>query len=277
MLTMLPLSYAEMKGQPERDFVWEGEEKKIPFELQGFWKGLLRGGYPELIQQPDRDFLLWQGSYVQTYLERDVRSLRQVGDLTQFQLFIRAIAARSAQLFHLSDVAKDLGVAVNTIKAWLAVLEATYQIVILRPYFNNSNKRLVKSPKVFFTDVGTLCYHLGLRDAEHLRLGPMAGAVVETFVFSEIYKRICGRGRVPQLYFWRTSSGTEVDIIVQDQGKLIPVEVKMSSTPTKHMASGIESFRKSHTEVSKKGYVVHLGEMILPLGKDILAMPFRSL
>ncbi|MEJ2168652.1 MAG: DUF4143 domain-containing protein, partial [Desulfobacterales bacterium] len=100
-------------------------------------------------------------SYVQTYLERDVRTLRQVGDLTQFQNFLRALAARSAQLLNLTDLARDLGLAVNTAKAWLSVLEATYQVSVLRPYFANVGKRLVKAPKVYFTDVGTLCYLAG--------------------------------------------------------------------------------------------------------------------
>ena len=106
---------------------------------------------------------MWHGSYVQTYLERDVRTLRQVGDLTGFQSFLKVLAARSGQLLNLTDVARDIGVAVNTAKAWLSVLEATYQVIVLRPYFANVGKRLVKTPKVYFTDVGTLCHLAGLR------------------------------------------------------------------------------------------------------------------
>jgi len=117
---------------------------------------------------------------MQTYLERDVRTLRNVGDLTQFQNFLRALAARSAQLLNLSELARDLGVAVNTAKTWLSVLEATYQVIVLRPYFANIGKRLVKTPKVYFTDVGTLCYLVGLRDPEHAASGPMGGAIMET-------------------------------------------------------------------------------------------------
>ncbi len=126
---------------------------------------MLRGGYPELAAHPNRDIGLWHASYVQTFLERDVRTLRQVGDLVQFQSFLRALASRSAQLLNLADLARDLGVAVNTAKAWLSVLEATYQVVVLRPYFANVGKRLVKTPKVYFTDTGTLCYLAGLHDA----------------------------------------------------------------------------------------------------------------
>ncbi|NGX51517.1 MAG: hypothetical protein K1060chlam2_01386, partial [Chlamydiae bacterium] len=228
-------------------------------------------------QQVEKPTTLWHGSYMQTYLERDVRSLRQIGDLSQFQLFLRAIAARSAQLFKISDVARDIGLTVNTIKAWLSILEATYQIIILRPYFNNSNKRLVKSPKIYFTDVGTLCYLTGLKDVEHLSAGPMAGAVAETFIVTEIYKRISNRGTDPQIYFWRTSSGTEVDLLIEDQGKLIPIEIKATSTPTPQMASGIASFQKSAKKKASNGYVVHLGELKLPLGPNVTALPFSEL
>ena len=142
------------------------------------------------------------------------------------------LAARSAQLINLTDVARDLGVAVNTIKAWLSVLEATYQVIVLRPYFANVGKRLVKTPKVYFTDVGTLCYLAGLKDPEHAASGPMGGAIMETAVLSEIVKTLTHRGIDPQVYFWRTLSGTEVDFVVEAAGRLVPIEVKLSATPT---------------------------------------------
>ena len=154
------------------------------------WQSFLRGGYPEPATNPERDLALWHASYVQTYLERDVRTIRQVGDLSHFQAFLRALAARSAQLLSTSDLARDLGVAVNTIRAWLSVLEATYQIVILRPYFANVGKRLVKTPKVYFADVGTLCYLVGLKDAEHAAAGPMGGAIMETAVVNEVVRTL---------------------------------------------------------------------------------------
>jgi predicted AAA+ superfamily ATPase len=178
MLRLLPLSYMEMIEKPLAPFAWESKtpnKRKLP--LRQFWKLMLRGSYPELTEHPRKDPLLWHGSYIQTYLERDIRSLRQIGDLTQFQMFLRAVAAKSAQLLHLSNIAKDIGVAVNTIKAWLAILEATYQIIIVRPYFANITKRLVKTPKVYFTDVGTLCYLMGLRNIDHLLSGPMAEGI----------------------------------------------------------------------------------------------------
>jgi len=277
ILKLLPLSYIEISGLCDAPFYWEKKHSCLPLSSVQFWDGILRGSFPELIQNPRKEGELWHGGYLQTYLERDVRTLRQIGDLTQFQLFLRALAARSGQLLQLTDVAKDIGVAVNTIKAWVSILEATYQIIILRPFFRNTNKRLVKAPKIYFTDVGTLCYLLGLKDREHLMNGPMAGAIAETFVVTEIYKRLVGRGIEPHIYFWRTSSGHEVDLILEDQGFLIPIEIKASATPKPDMAKGLSVFQEDHKDKTKKGYVISLGEAPLPLAPDILAIPFGSL
>jgi uncharacterized protein len=151
-------------------------------------------------------------------LEGDVPSLRQVGDLSQIQSFLRGLTAESAQLFNLSEMTRDLGVAVNTIKSWLSVLEATYQIMILRPYFANVGKRLVKTPKVYFADVGTICYLVGLKDLKYAMSEPMGGAIMETAVITEVVRTLTHRGEEPQVYFWRTATGTEVDLVVEKQG-----------------------------------------------------------
>ncbi|MFH1481217.1 MAG: DUF4143 domain-containing protein [Pseudomonadota bacterium] len=214
---------------------------------------------------------------MQTYLERDVRMLRQVGDLNQFQSFVRALAARSAQLLNLTDLARDLGISVNTAKAWVSVLEATYQVLILRPYFANIGKRLVKTPKVYFTDVGMLCYLTGLRDPSHAASGPMGGSIMETAVLSEIVKTLTHRGLEPQVHFWRTSTGTEVDIVVEAEGKLIPIEVKLSGTPRPAMASSIKAFQEDLGKRASLGYVVHPGEVRLPLGSNVTALPYSEL
>jgi len=166
---------------------------------------------------------------------------------------------------------------VNTVKAWLSVLEATYQVVVLRPYFANVGKRLVKTPKVYFTDVGTLCYLTGLKDPGHAASGPMGGPIMETAVLSEIVKTLTHRGLEPQVYFWRTSAGTEVDIVVEVSGKLVPIEVKLSATPRPAMASSIRTFRADFGDTALPGYVVHPGDIRLPLGSDVTACPFTDL
>ncbi|MBL8232777.1 MAG: ATP-binding protein [Bryobacterales bacterium] len=278
MLRLLPFSRREEFGRPRDPLPWEAR-KRIPKARRStradLWKGLLRGGYPELVTNSKRDLSLWHSSYVQTYLERDVRSLRQVGDLLSFQSFLRVLAARSGQLLNLTDVARDLGVAVNTAKAWLSILEATYQVLVLRPYHANTGKRLVKTPKVYFTDTGTLCYLTGLKDADHAAAGPLGGAIFETAVLLEVLKVFVNRGEEPRLYFWRTSAGAEVDIVVDTGERLVPIEVKLSATPRPGMSVGIQAFQAAYGERAAEGFVVHSGEVRLPLAPRVLAVPFE--
>ena len=280
MLRLLPLSRREAEGRPRLDLAWERQHPspwQSPQAFGDLWESFLRGGYPELAVQPQRDASLWHASYIQTYLERDVRALRQVGDLTQYQNFLRVLAARSAQFVNLTDVARDLGVAVNTAKAWLSVLEATYQVIVLRPYFANVGKRLVKTPKVYFTDIGTLCYLAGLKDPQHAASGPMGGAIMETAVLSEIMKTLTHRGIDPRVYFWRTQAGTEVDFVVDTSAGLVPIEVKLSATPRPAMAAAIKTFQRDLGSAAMPGYVIHPGDIRLPLGPGATALPFAEL
>jgi predicted AAA+ superfamily ATPase len=280
MLRLLPLSRREAAGKPRLPMIWqEGKRDGRVDRVSGkkLWKAFLRGGYPELAADTKRDIRLWHGSYIQTYLERDVRSLRQIGDLSQFQSFLRALAARTAQLISLTGLARDLGVAVNTIKAWISVLEATFQVIVLRPWFVNVGKRLVKSPKIYFADVGTLCYLTGLKDPEHAAAGPMGGAIMETAVVSEIVRTLTHQGVDPHIYFWRTSTGTEVDIIIETAGRLVPIEVKLSATPKPAFAASIKTFREDYGDRVLPGYVVHPGDIRLPLTSGVTALPFAEL
>lgn len=280
VLKLLPLSEREAAGEPQASLPWDDEASSRSTTGPSFgelWRRFLRGSYPELVADPDRDIHLWHAGYVQTYLERDVRRVRQVGDLSQFQAFIRALAARSGQLLNLSDLSRDLGIAVNTAKAWLSVLEATHQVLVLRPYYANVGKRLVKTPKIYFTDVGTLCHLVGLRNPDHAARGPMAGAIMETAVVQEITKAYLHRGIEPQLWFWRTSTGAEVDIIVETAGKLIPVEVKLSATPRPRMGDRIRSFQHDLASRAAPGFLIHPGDHRLPLGRTVTACPFAQL
>jgi predicted AAA+ superfamily ATPase len=280
MLRLLPVSQREEFGRSLDPLPWErprthpAVNRIAPPDL---WRSFLRGGYPELVADPDRDISLWQSSYVQTYLERDVRSLRQIGDLISFQGFLRALAARTGQLLNLTDVARDLGIAVNTAKAWLSVLEATFQVIVLRPYYANVGKRLVKTPKVYFTDTGTLCYLAGLKDPDHAAAGPMGGPIFETAVLLQIVKAFVNRGEEPHVHFWRTSAGVEVDLVVEAAGKLIPIEVKLSATPRPAMASGIRAFVEDLGDKAGPGFVIHPGDVRLPLAPKVVGLPFAEL
>ncbi|MBW2030014.1 MAG: ATP-binding protein [Deltaproteobacteria bacterium] len=280
ILRLFPLSRREAEGRPQLALPWESKRRPSTRKVLAYldlWKSLLRGGYPELVASPRRDANLWYASYIQTYLERDVRRLRQVGDLSQFQSFLQAVAARTAQLLNLTDVARDLGIAVNTTKAWLSLLEATHQVIVLRPYFANVGKRLVKTPKVYFNDVGTLCFLAGLKDPKHAASGPMGGAIMETAVVSEIVKALTHRGIRSNVFFWRTMAGTEVDFVVETGGKIVPIEVKLSATPRPAMASAINTFQKDFGDRAMPGYVVHPGDIMLPLGPGVTALPFAQL
>ena len=279
-LRLLPLSMREAVGRADMPLPWEVESPGIENrgrENEGLWPSLLRGGYPELATQRESHAALWHASYVQTYLERDVRSLRQIGDLSSFQSFIRALAARNGQLLKLSELSRDLGIAVNTAKAWLSVLEASFQVLVLRPYSANVGKRLVRTPKVYLTDTGTLCYLVGLREPSHAAAGPMGGPIFETAVLMEIVKTLVHRGEEPKVYFWRTSSGVEVDIIVDVGSHLVPIEVKLSATPRPPMARGITAFRAALGDAASPGYVVHSGDTSLPLSPGVTALPFSKL
>ena len=279
MLRLLPLTRREIEGTPQRALPWESHELPVSdgSSFGSLWNGFLRGGYPEPAMQRERDAALWHASYIQTYLERDVRSIRQVGDLTQFQNLLRMLAARSGQLLNLADVARDLGVAVNTVKAWLSVLEATCQVLVLRPYYANIGKRLVKTPKVYFTDMGTLCYLVGLRDPEHAASGPLGGAIMETAVLGEIVKTLTHRGMEPRVFFWRTMAGAEVDILVETESRLVPIEVKLSATPRPAMAAVLRRFQRDFGGRAMPGYVIHPGNVRLPLGEGVTALPFAEL
>jgi predicted AAA+ superfamily ATPase len=280
MLRLLPVSQREEFGRSLDPLPWERPKthpavnRIAPADL---WRSFLRGGYPELVADPDRDISLWHSSYVQTYLERDVRSLRQVGDLISFQSFLRALAARTGQLLNLTDVARDLGIAVNTAKAWLSVLEATFQVIVLRPYYANVGKRLVKTPKVYFTDTGTLCYLAGLKDPNHAAAGPLGGPIFETAVLLQIVKAFVSRGEEPQVHFWRTSAGVEVDLVVEVGGKLIPIEVKLSATPRPGMTHGIQAFQEDLGDKAGQGFVIHPGDVRLPLAPKVVGLPFAEL
>lgn len=279
VLKLMPLTRRETARRLDQRLPWENSAT-TNLSLQPsaeLWQQILRGAYPEPVSHPERDPRLWLSSYIQTYLERDVRNLRNLGDLTQFQIFLRALAARSAQILNLSELARDVGVAVNTAKDWISILEASFQIFILRPYYANLGKRLIKSPKVYFMDTGLLCYLVGLRDIEHAASGPMGGAIFENWVISDLYKTYLHRGEEPALYYWRTLAGSEVDLVIDTQSGLIPLEIKLSETPRPEMAKEVRAFQQDFKEKALPGYVVYPGSMPLPLGPGVTALPLSML
>lgn len=192
---------------------------------------MLKGGYPSLHVQPVTS-ADWFASYVATYVERDVRQLLKVQDLSAFQRFLRLCAGRTGQLLNATALAGEAGVSHSTARAWLSVLEASDLVHLLPPYHRNFGKRLVKSPKLYFVDVGLACWLLGVRSTDVLALHPLRGALFETLVVGEFLKARHNRGLPPELYFWRDNNGLEADLLFERDGRLQPVEIKSGQTVT---------------------------------------------
>ena len=201
-------------------------------------EAIFRGGFPRLYET-DLDPSRWLDDYVTTYVERDVRRLSQIRDLDSFRRFVRLAALRSARLVNLTELARDSGVSVNTAKGWLSVMEASFLVVRLAPWFGNLGKRLVKTSKLYFTDAGLAANLLGLESPEQVAGSPLLGHLFETLVITELLKARWGQGRRENLYFWRDHQGTEIDALCDFGTELRGVEIKTSQTPAASWTAGL--------------------------------------
>lgn len=249
-----------------------GDESRLDFD--GLKTRVLRGGFPEVALDENIDAHNWYGSYLQTYLERDVRQLRYIGDLTDFQRFLELLAAFNGQVLNFSSISKDLGVAVNTVKAWISILEASNQIVLVKPFYLNKGKRIIKSPKIYFLDTGLLCYLAGLTDKEQIFRGPLSGQLFETAVLGEIIRNFYHSGELPRIFWWRTSYGEEVDFIVEVKGRVIPIEIKISSQANKEMIKSLLAFNKLFSGKVDMSYLINLSDKEIMLEKSVKAVSF---
>ena len=230
----------------------------LPFSLGETAKvTLLHGGFPEVLARPKgRD--LWFASYLQTYLERDVRSITNVRDLATFRRFLALLASRHGQILNKTDLAAPLGVSVPTIGEWLSILEVTGQIILVPPYFENFGKRLIKSPKMYVGDSGLACYLLGVTSSPELERSPFLGALFEGFIASEILKSQTERGRRKELYYFRDQQGLEVDFLIpRPNAKLWLVEAKAGKTVRPEMAAPMSSLRRAARNRADRLIVVH--------------------
>lgn len=208
----------------------------------GLDQWLFTGGYPALYNTPVASGD-WCAGYVATYLERDVRDLTSIRDLVPFQRFLRLCAARTGQLLNLSSLAIDCGIAQSTATAWLSILEASYIVFRLTPHFANFGKRLVKTPKLYFHDTGLAAFLLGIQTPEQLANHPARPALFETMVVSEFLRQRWNRGAVSNLYFWRDSTGNEVDLLLDEAGTLCPVEIKSGQTVAPDMFKAMKKWQ----------------------------------
>ncbi len=261
VLHLLPLSQDELRGAPPLPLPQIG--KTIPTSRQppttDLFSALFAGGYPRIHDKglTPQD---WLGHYLQTYLERDVRDLVNVGDLETFRRFVELCAGRTGQLLNRSALAADAGITHTTARRWLSVLEASFIVLLLRPHHRNFNKRVIKSPKLYFLDTGLLCYLLRIRSPEQLVVHAARGAIFECFVIAELYKRALHAGRPPDLYFWRDATGHEVDLLVDHGDHQVPVEIKSGQTVAPDFFKGLDYWRTLATDPTGPAALIYGGD-----------------
>lgn len=248
IITLLPFSVAEQLDYGENSVSVEEILSISSFSAQKVKKDLseiiLRGSYPEISTHLQIDRNLWCGSYITTYLERDIRNLKQVGDLGQYELFLRACAIRTGQILDLTAISREIGISFTTAKRWLSLLETGYQILLLYPYYRNLGKRMVKRPKIYFTDTGLASYLLGINTSESLFSSPFFGPLFETMVITDFWKRFHHQGQRPSMYYFRTRDDLEIDLVLEIEGKINLIEIKSSSTiRPEHTSSLLKAIR----------------------------------
>ncbi len=278
ILQLLPFSLSELaerEGLP----IDELGLKKPPLGIRdssgSLMESMFQGFYPRPRAQgvPVVD---WMPAYYRTYLERDVRSLANIGDLDSFSRFVRLLAGRCGQLLDLSSLGNDAGISHTTASRWISILEASFLIFRLRPYFRNFSKRLIKSPKVYFIDTGLLCYLLGIRNAEELLLHPLRGQIFECFIISQLYKERLNRGLDPDFYFWRDAQGLEIDVVWDRGPQLYGLELKSATTFVPDFTQSLLKWSQLQNETGLALSVIYGGDDSLSY-KDMPVYSWRSL
>jgi len=242
---------------------------EIPEKLRA--ESVFRGAYPEIVSRGYTMSPEWYSSYLETYLSRDVRDLSNIVGMREFRKCLQLLAARISQILNMSEIARDLGVTVPVVKKWISVLEASYILFLVSPFYDNLGKRVIKSPKVYFFDTGLVSLLTGIENADLIEKGPMRGAIFENYVVSEILKRERHKGSSSELYYYRTSHGVEVDIIIDRKSTKELVEIKSSETFRPEMVRTIQQLKKKNDE----GYVVYRGKDLEYTDK-IKIMDYRS-
>lgn len=244
LFTLLPLSYEEIKIT-----------KYKPRTIE---ESIFNGFYPRLYD----DNLLpkeWFPNYIQTYIERDVRQIKDIQDLPTFQKFIKLCAARTGQILNVNNLATDCGISPNTAKSWLNILETSYIVFLLQPHHKNFNKRLIKSPKLYFWDTGLVCYLLGINKNQDLITNSYRGALFETWVMSELHKQYLNKGVRAPLYFW-ADKAHEIDVVIESSENLIPIEIKSSTTIQNHLFKSLDYWCKLTGFEQSQSYLIYTGE-----------------
>jgi len=266
VLHLLPFSRRELRGRKGLALNEVGHvtpQTRHPDE--DLMETLFQGFYPRIHDTgvPAQD---WLRNYYQTYIERDVRNIVNVGDIEAFGRFVLLCAGRSGQLLNLSSLGADCGVTHTTAQRWLSILQSSFVVHLLRPHFENFSKRLIKSPKLYFMDTGLLCYLLRIRTPEDLRNHALRGAVFETFVLGEVLKAALHEGREPDVYFWRDSAGHELDLVLDRGAERCAIEIKSGQTVARDFFKGLDFWRSLPGESEAPTALVYGGDKSMDRG-----------
>ena len=246
ILKLYPLSFAEIQ---------QADKGNISLE-----KLLQKGFYPAAWKQRV-DIALLYSSYINTYLERDVRQVQNISSLSAFQNFLKMCAGRAGQILNLTSLGNDCGISHTTAKAWLSILESSFIIQLLQPYYENFNKRIVKSPKLYFTDTGLLCHLLDIENAKQIQTHYLKGAIFENFIFSELIKQYANKGKSAPVYYWRDKTGNEIDFLLPQIDKHILIEVKAGKTIHSDFYKGIKYYQNTIIKkVKTKSFLIYNGD-----------------
>ncbi len=280
IVNLLGLSLKEQQGNAAKAVPFMPTQKQLQqrlkispvLSLKKIYDVIWRGTFPAIALDDDADRDYFYRSYIQTYLQRDIRNLANVGDETAFLKFLRAAAARTGQLLNISDMARDADVSVTTAKRWLSILEVSGIVYLLEPYYSNTTKRLVKAPKLYFLDTGLCTYLTEWSSPETLEAGAMSGAVLETFIFTEILKSYWHNGKRAPLYYYRDKDKKEIDLLIIQDETIYPLEFKKTASPDKNAARNFRLLKQPEKKVGEKG-VICLSETLLPIAKEVSAIP----
>lgn len=280
-VAILPLSSLS-QGENDRDFAkpfsfdlayWKRRDKNLAAKnVINLFDEMHRGAMPAVDSGKYSNLDVFYGSYVQTYIERDVRRLLGQVDALQFADFMRAVAARCSQMLNVSAIAEDVGMRPDKAKAWLSVLEKSGIVFFLHPYSNNQLKRTVKAPKLYCHDSGLVAYLAKWSDAKTMEVGAMSGAFMENFVVSEVWKSYLNAGIEPPLYYYRDHDGKEIDLVIERDGELHPVEIKKTASPNQAMVKSFKALDRALVPRGQ-GAIICASEKVSALDSDTLVIP----
>lgn len=284
ILDMLGISYAEIDNRenppflPDENWIIENLKQNLSkLEINELYENIFRGFYPKLVVDKELPREVFYKSYIQTYIERDVKDLTKIGDELKFFNFLKTIAARTGQLMNYTDIANNVDIDVKTAQAWTSILETSGIIKLLYPYYTNLTKRIIKTPKMYFLDTGLCSYLTGWDSVETLMNGAMSGNILETYVFVEILKSYWNNAKMTDnIYFYRDTDQKEIDFLIETNGNLYPIEVKRTANPSLSNVSAFKVLNKLNKPIGK-GAVVCLYQTILPLNSEINIIPINKI